>query len=368
MNKRYILKLYSRESLKTMSKNKKKLYKLLLTALSANLLSGNILNADSEEIVGELNELLEQTYSTDTYNEKYESYKEYLLYQFSNGLEIFNVSNEKACYELVKFCKIILQELVEKSVSIHTKKELDKYMNIDKYLKDSIHATNWIGINFETGVYFCVPEKLVWCDFKIMWNLFAQWKRKSLEDWKKHVDNNTQEQRNSNKESKLIDYNAGAMERSVLVNCIIFIESFLYGIRMSINEGNLFKNNPSLIKLKSVLKKDKINDTEIVEKILFNIYPTLKENIKEEYMIYKDLLKLRDRYIHISVRRDNDGIPEVGALLSSNGLNIEFKISYALKMVEKINNIIFESENIDILWWMKKEKCDFESLELFKIV
>lgn len=94
MNKRYILKLYSRESLKTMSKSKKQLYKLLLVALSTNLLKGKILHDDSKQIISELEELLEEDYPSEHYNDTCERYNNYLKEQIElDGIMKFKESD-----------------------------------------------------------------------------------------------------------------------------------------------------------------------------------------------------------------------------------------------------------------------------------
>ena len=363
MNNMYVLKLYSRESLNKMSKSKKKLYKLLLVALANNLLRGCILNDDSREIINQLDKLLEEKIPANAYDTLYENYNNYIKEQINKD-KLNKLTGEESFQKIIRFTRKTFKNLVDKNVSIHRRSDVEQFIEID-----NINGyVNWIGISVETGCYPVVPEKLVWYDFKIIWNTFAKYKKKSLNDFADFSFNSKSYERAYNKESRLIDYTAGTMERGVLVSCITFIESYLYNIRMMIKENILFKDRIKEYKLNNILKKDKINDTEIIECILFKIYPDMREIIKDNYKVYKELLKLRDRYIHISLRTNESNEPEMLPLISYQGLNIEFKIKNALKLVDEINKIILKYENIDMLWWRKEEECNFEELQLYKVV
>lgn len=367
MNKQYVFKLFSRDSLKTMSKSKKKLYKLLLTALAANLFIGKMLHDDSKEIINELEKLLEETYNAETYDKQYEEYHKYLIYQFARD-KVFKLTKEEAYQGLIEFTRVILNELIEKNVSVHTKAEIEKYVDINAYTKDIDESIRWIGINFETGLYPFIPEKFVWDDYKVIWNIFATYKKEALNNWINAVDGDMLYDRIHDKKTREIEYMANTMERSVLVSCITFAESFLYNIRIIIRDNPIFKKYIEDYNLEKVIQNDKINDMQIIEDILFIIYPQLKNIVSYEYKIYRELLKLRDRYIHISVRENGDRQPEMSSLLSSSGLNIEMKIKYALALVDKINNTILDSDKINMLWWRKDNPCNFIEFELYKIV
>ncbi|WP_252223182.1 MULTISPECIES: hypothetical protein [unclassified Clostridium] len=367
MNKRYILKLYSRDSLKTMSKSKKKLYKLLLTALATNLLMGKILLEDSKAIINDLEKLLEETYPAEHYDDIYIQYREYFEKQLLIN-KIFKLTEESSYDTLIEFTRKILNDLIEKNVSVYKREEVEKYIDIVAYIKNIDSSVMWIGIHFEAGIYPFTSEKLVWADFKVIWNMFAKYHKASLDDWISSIDNNMEYERMHDKNSREIQYIDGTMERYVLISCITFIESFLYNIRIVIKNNPIFKIRIKEKKLSNVLQNDKINDIQIIEDILFEIYPDLKGSVQKDYQVYKELLKLRYKYIHISVRENGDRYPEMNELLSSSGLNIERKVKYALDIVDKINEIILESEEINLLWWRKEEQCNFEELELFRIV
>lgn len=365
MNKRYIFKLYSRDSLKTMSKSKKKFYKLLLTALAANLLTGNILCEDSKGIMNDLEKLLEETNPAEYYDDIYMKYHEHLTNQLLIDKR-FKLTEESSYDGLIKFTREILSDLSEKNVSVYKREEVEKYIDIVNCIENIDSSVMWIGIHFEAGIYPFSPEKLVWYDFKVMWNIFAKKHKESLDDWIYSIDNNMEYERMHDKNSKEIQFISGTMERYVLISCITFIESFLYNNRIIIKNNPIFKMRIKEKKLSSVLQNDKINDLQIIEDVLFKIYPDLKDSIGKDYQVYKELLKLRDKYIHISVR-ENGNYPEMKELLSSSGLNMKWKIKYALEIVNKINETILDSEEINLLWWKKDEQCNFEELELFSI-
>lgn len=364
MNKRYIKKLYSRESLKTMSKSKKKLYKLLLVALSANLFKGKMLHGDSKEIVSELEKLLEEDYPSEYYNHTYEHYNNYLSIQLENDEIIkFNESNYE---DMISFTREILEDLSEKNVAVYKRETVEKYIDVRSYIKNIDDCVNLIGVGFETGIYPFSPEKLIWSDFKILWNFFATYQKETLDDWSKAVDYGLDYERIYDKRSLELQFITGTMERYVLVSCITFVESFLYNIRMVIINNPVFEDRIKESNV-SVLKNDKITDKQIIEDVLYKIYPDLKKNIEKEYQIYKELLKLRDKYIHISVRMNGEGQPDMNEIVSSAGLNIEMKIKYIMDLVYKINEVILKTDGLNILWWKRDEECNFVELELFKI-
>lgn len=239
-------------------------------------------------------------------------------------------------------------------------------MDVCSYIKNIDDCINFVGVHFEAGIYPFSPEILIWSDFKILWNFFAKYRKEELDDWEKSVYYDLDYERIHNKNSIEIQFIKGTMERYVLVSCITFVESFLYNIRMVINSNPLFETR---IKESNVsgLKNDKITDRQIIEDVLYKIYPDLKKSIEKEYQIYKELLKLRDKYIHISVRI-NGGQPEMSEIVSSAGLNIEWKIKYVMDLVYKINEMIKTRDGLNILWWKHEEDCNFVELELFNIV
>lgn len=367
MNKRYILKLYSRDSLRTMSKSKKKFYKLLLLALSTNLLTGNMLRPDSSEIISDLEKLLDETKPADNYDGIYNEYKRHLekLLEIDN---IFCLTNDNDYDDSISFTRQVLNDLIENNVAVYERSVVDKYINVTKQIKNIDDTVRLIGIHFETGIYPFSPEKLVWSDFKVLWNMFATYQKDNLNDWTYSVENNLQYERLNNKSSKEIQFITGTMERYVLVSCITYIECFLYNIRVMIKNNSKFKEKIKENDLQSVIYNDRVNDTQIIEDILFKIYPDLSELIKQDYQTYKKLLKLRDKYIHISIRENVKGKPEMNEIISSVGLSIEYKIKYIMNMVDKINTTIKQSDQINLLWWKKAEECCYEDLEIFDIV
>lgn len=366
MNKDYILKLYSRDSLNTMSKSKKKLYKLFLTALATNLLTGGINRSDSMEIIGELERLLEEKLNAESYEDRYIQYSNYLK-ELLKIDKMFKLTDEDSYNNLIAFTREILEDLIRKKIYVCIREDIEKYINIADYCKIDSNV-RWIGINFDTGLYPFIPDKLVWYDFKIIWNMFAKYKNQALHEWSNSVQQNMQYEDISNKDYLEVQYISGTMERTVLVSCITFVESFLYNARIIIRDTPAFRKSIENNNLITIINNDKVNDMQIIEDILFKIYPNLKENISEEYQIYKELLKVRDKYVHISVHENGDKKPEMSSLLLSSGLNIESKVKYALDIVYKINNSILYSHNINLLWWKKDESCSFEDLELFNIV
>lgn len=367
MNKHCILNLYSRTSLNTMSKSKKKLYKLLLTALSTNLFTGNILNEDTKSIIYDLNTLLEETYCSELYDERYIQYREFLKKQISDD-KIWKLHDEDSYNELITLTRKILEELTEKNVSVYKREVIEKYVDIMTLIKNIDNNVKWIGINFETGLYPYIPEKLTWFDFKVIWNMFAKYKKDDINNWIDSVDYNMQYERVFNKNSIETQLLAGTLERSVLILCITFIESFLYNTRIVIRDNPIFINRIENYNLNNIIHNEKIIDIQIIEDILFKLYPKLKESIISNYQVYKELLKIRDKYIHISVRENADHQPEMASLLYSSGLNIEMKLKYVLDMIDKINDYIMDKEGINLLWWREKDVCDFINYKLFRLI
>lgn len=361
MNQRYIAKLYSGKSLNTMSKSKKKLYKLLLIALSANLFKGKMLHVDSKEIISELEKLLKEGYPAENYDDLCERYNNSLNEQLEAD-EIIKF-REINYDDIISFTREILNDLSEKNVAVYNRDKVEKYIDVHSFIKNIDDCVNLIGVHFESGIYPFSPEKLIWSDFKILWNFFAKYQKKSLDDWIKSVDY----ERIHDKKSLEIQFISGTMERYVLVSCITFVESFLYNIRMVMMNNPVFAVRIIQSNV-SVLKNDKITDRQIMEDVLYKIYPDLKKIIAKEYQVYKELLKLRDKYIHISVRINGAGQPEMNEIISSAGLNIEMKIKYVMDLVYKVNDVILKTDGLNILWWKHEEECNFRELELFNII
>ena len=317
--------------------------------------------------INDLERLLEEKYSAEHYDDKYEKYSEFLEEQISN-VKIFKLPNENSYNRLVVFIREILKELGKNSVCSRKREEVEKYISINDCFKNIDSNVRWIGINVEQGIHPLIPESLVWSDFKVIWNQFARYAKVALYDWSDSIDKDMEYERIKDKKSLEIQYITSSMERMVLVCCITFIESYLYNTRIVIRDNPIFRSRIEDNNLNSVLKNDKINDTQIIEDILFKIYPELKDIIYDNYEVYRRLLKLRDKYIHVSVREAGDGQPEMKQLMSTAGLNIEMKVKYVLDIIESINKIIWDSEEINLLWWKKDESCNFVEFELFKSV
>ncbi|TMN21749.1 hypothetical protein [Lentibacillus cibarius] len=154
----------------------------------------------------------------------------------------------------------------------------------------------------------------------------------------------------------------GGMQRNLVFLSVTFVEACLYDFFYNIKQGN----HEETREVRDVLNKKKINDKQIIENIIYKLYPDAVEKIKPHYANYKEVLNYRDRYVHASPFTDESRhISHLQPLFQvTRGKTIEF-LQYSYDFIRQVDDIL--PDKYKMLFWMFDAEVNFyneESLQL----
>lgn len=148
-------------------------------------------------------------------------------------------------------------------------------------------------------------------------------------------------------ENREIHYSYNTSLRSTIIFGTQFVETYLYYIYYNFKASSLFENK--LLKRNDIRK---INDTNIVEQLLYKEFPNMKSKIDGLYQEYKDILEIRNSFVHISAFVEN-GYSRLQELVNADIVDFSKKIQTMVDMVDAIEN---ELGSYGILFWRNRVK------------
>lgn len=109
-----------------------------------------------------------------------------------------------------------------------------------------------------------------------------------------------------------------------------------------------------------------IQDTQIIDDILFVLFPELEEEIRDPYEIYINNLNHRDRYVHASPLIDkSNNSPHLKPLLDINEARLIEFLQNSIDIVLKIEENL--PRELKLLFWWYNEEIIFSNLNKIEL-
>ncbi|OCS90833.1 hypothetical protein [Caryophanon latum] len=254
---------------------------------------------------------------------------------------------------LIVFFRNYLTDLKFNKKTLYLVSDLEKIIRIKDYFRDTnqhpIKNHHWIDITLHDNLIRTFPEFFNYQDLINLWNDYIKKYDKICELQKYNLSIR------DNPEYRRLDYSYKGSERTLVILATNFVESYLYYYFYNIKASKLYPQN-KLHKMKGY-----IQDTQIIEDLLFVEHPKIKENasISLQYNKFNYSIKIRDRFVHTSafVEQTNK-IAQLQPLLSLSTDETITILQNAIDFVYSIDNNLPENEKI-LFWWDSFETPDF---------
>src|SRR5699024_6289605 len=208
----------------------------------------------------------------------------------------FHSLDDDSVNEIIIFFRKIIKNIEDKNKRLYLVSDVQKIYDIKRVYKESQYITlkdhHWLDFGFDgnpiTATY---PEFINYIDLINLWNDFVS----KYKQYKHLIDTE-----NQSIEIRRLHHSMNSSSRLLIIASIIFVESYLYYSLYNIKNNNTYSKDS---RVKGILNRSGyIQDTQIVEDIIFKLFDEVKNNefIKEKYDLYKQSIKLRDRFVHTS--------------------------------------------------------------------
>jgi len=355
----YLLELMNNKtSLKNLTGDNKKAYKYFLAGIFINIINGKEHEAYQRDLYKKAEYILESS-------KKGAKIQKHGLNQIKSAVQrsmedsyILNHECEDTTTKIIAFLRDKLNDLNEgKSLFqvIEFSNIIDVKMYFSKRGTPFIHNHHWVDFNLVEGLIHTTPVFILLNDLKIHWNSFIELINQYTELQIKLIPYIGNHEFNNILEIREIKNSYSGLYRTMIFTAVTFVEAFLLDVLINVKEVL-----PSEKEKYPILNnKGNITDEEILEQLLFKMYPHLKTKVNKFYRTYKEILNLRNRYVHASsYKEEHTNLSQLQYLLEFESEKVKVYLDSCIKIVKLINDELPE-EIKSLYWWDRFEEPDF---------
>jgi hypothetical protein len=355
----YLLELVNnRTSLKNLTGNNKKAYKYIISGIFINIING----LDHKEVQTDLYGKAEHILVSSRHKGKISNEGVLLISEaVKKSMESSYILNSEDPDVTTKIISILRNKLrdIKKGKTLFQAVELSEIMDIKSFMlmkgTPFIHNHHWLDFNIEHGITHTTPVFILLGDLKIHWNHFVEL-TDSYKDYQyKMVPGIPQHEFDLIYEVREMRHSYSGIYRTMIFTVVTFVEAYLLEVFINIKEVYPEER----VKHKAFINDSKITDLEIMNNVIFKIYPEIKTTIHAYFDIYKEILKYRDRYVHASLyKEEHSDLSKLQYLLDYELSTVVKYLNACVLLVKGIDDLL--PENIQSLyWWDRVEFPDF---------
>ncbi len=368
INMKFIKKLdqmLSRETLSVMRGNQKQAYKYVMCAIFINIIGGNNLQAGQSANL-QLSEQIKNTrrevgISDDTLKRIKVDVEKSL-----NANNIVGYKKTDFLETLIQFFRSRLKDIMLNERSLFQASEASHLIDIKGFFYDRgtpVLNHHWIEFNVEQGLIPTFPVPFILNDLKVHWNHFIDRYNFYYDELKQVKSDEGYLEFIKREDIREANHTISGLYRTLIFTSVTLVEAYLYDVFYNIKESNAVKE-PSLI---NVLAIQRINDTQIIEQLLYKLYPDLKNTIFDLYKEYKNILVQRDCYVHASAFSDPSNKTKMQFFLNLNNKSVVNSLKCCTNLIKKIEEKLAPDYKI-LFWWEHYQiDLDFEKMEKLKL-
>lgn len=266
----------------------------------------------------------------------------------------------------ISFMRDKLQELQAEGVCLFQAREMSRLLEINKFFTmDFVSEFHWIEFNIVKGMVVAVPEAIIFNDLKVEWNnyidtyTYLQLEMEKVET----TEDEFEYYKNEINRGKM--YELGALYRGLVFLSVSFVESYLYDLFCCIREIDVSGKES----IQNILNVDMVQDTQIIENVLYKLFPDIKNRIESLYQKYKTINNYRNRYVHASPLVDSsNNTSHLKPLLDINRERLIDFLQTSIDLVLKIQDNLPQNLNL-LFWWYNDEIkfLDFKKINLTNV-
>ncbi|MTV47722.1 hypothetical protein GJ688_01835 [Heliobacillus mobilis] len=337
--------LISRDTLSKTSGRKKQVFKYCLCSIFINLITGNHLSASQELNISIAKMVLTIHHKDKSLNIYLENFKNEVEKSFElRGF--LKPYNDEKLNKIISFFRELINKCSKETVTMIQVSEVSRIINAKQFFnKSSVSDHHWLQFDTIKGLIPTYPEMIIFNDLKVQWNyyvdVFNQINNWEVTDRKSLLENIT------NRDNRALLYQQSALYRQLIFLSVTYVESYLYNLYYTILNSNYLTKD----KLESLNRIKKIDDTYIIDKILYDLFPQIKNSTLVLYENYKKMLRHRDRYVHASPFKDlSTNKSQLEPLLDINNLRLFDFLQTSIDFVKIIDDNLPNTLKL-LFWW-----------------
>lgn len=346
--------LLSGKTLRTLTKVPKKCYKYVLTAVFINICFGRQLTKGQEENFN-------WVYSIKRVPKAFEDPKK--LYHIQKTVEVslnnsafYNYNEYETINKIIEFFRNMVAEIKKNGTYLVKINDVQSLFDIKKMFDGShnnVQPHHWIDIDLITGMVITVPEYYTYVDVVNSWNILVD----KLEEYESVMSNNSIPiiERRNNIDNRRIKYEIDTLLRTLSISSVTFVESYLYYLFYNLKEMNY--QPKSGLSIKSI---QKVEDEEIIKKLLIPEFIGKNKYFEELFKKYKKLNKIRNRFIHISAFQDASESSEMLPLVTMKFHQVVDTLETCTQLVKLVDGLLPEEYKI-LIWWDRVTHPNFNN-------
>jgi len=336
----------------------KKVYKLLLCGIFADLLhKGRVVKST---YYGEAKMM---SIITDFHNKEknHDMYRQRILTELNSQYYFYDLEDNSYIDEVLSFFRKVIEHTENNKKRLYQVSEIQKIYDVEKLFaqKESITLKNhhWLDINFFNPITPTIPEFFNYQDLINLWNDYVK-KYSYYEDKYDNDPDNFEAFLFSNEGRETIGSMSSSL-RMLTVAAIVFVESYLYYYFYNIKNDDVLSKETSIQGILN--KKSYIQDTEIIEKVIFVLHQNINQDqkIKDLYLKYKENLLIRDRIVHTSAFTDlSNQMSQLQPLLQLERDQVIELLQESIDFVTNLDGLLPQNEKL-LFWWERFETPNF---------
>lgn len=350
-----LLNLVSRDTLSTMSGKHKKVYKYAICGIFINIIQGNHYKKMQNDNISQLFLIQKLPRNRTNFDLLLKKFDQIVNSSLENN-HFKKPYNDDFLNNVIAFLRARLKEIGNDEISLFQIQEISQILDINNFsgiscLKDH----HWVEFSLNRPIIPTFPEYILFNDLKVQWNYYIDVRailsnsQANIKTHKEYFEYLKDEQNRHD------SYSLGTLYRTLIILCVTFVEAYLYDLFLSVTESNL----PNKKNIESILNKRKIQDIEIVERVLCYLFSDIKTNdeFNDLFKKYKKVIKKRDRYIHASAfTNTSSNKSDLEPLLNLDENSLVESLQLSVDFVNKINELL--PEEFKILYWMDSNEND----------
>ncbi|MBY6053314.1 hypothetical protein [Cytobacillus firmus] len=355
----YLLELINNKtSLKNITGDNKKAYKYIISGIFINILNGQ----DHEYFQRDLYVKAEYILSSSKAGAKITKEG---LYQISSGVKesmkqnfILDVENPETTTKIISFLREKLRE-IKNGKTLFQAVEIYELVDIGAFMRRKgtpyLHKHHWLDFSFENGLTHTTPVFILMGDLKIHWNNYIDLINKYREYQKNLLPKISQQDFDKIVEIREIRHSYSGIYRTLIFTAVTFVEAYL--LEVFINIKRVYPEEQE--KHKALLNETTITDKEIINNVIYKIFPDIKLQVNKYFEIYKEILNYRDRYVHASIiKEEHTNISKLQYLLDYDADTVKKYLVSCINLVKGIDDFL-PKEIQSLYWWDRVEFPNF---------
>ncbi|MEZ7172974.1 hypothetical protein [Sporosarcina sp. OR05] len=348
MNYKEIKELYSRATLKRLSRIPKKFYKLNLTLLTFEMLRG----IRFESVYFLINECRNILLFPMEYTDQNEflSFKSACLTKI-NDLIPDGKEQEDFINEVIQLTRKIFEQSSQNKKVLLRVSELEQTFKVGNYFRkvfrnvedNNLRPHVWVDIDLSRGITPTYPDLLTYGDLINLWGMY-------LDKIKQEKDYSNKFNEPYNRIHKQLNYDLLTLRKYLNISAITFVEAYLYHVFYDVKKSNYSLETESV---RRFMENMKVEDEQVIKQLIIPEFcHDNEENTKEISRLfeeYDDLNKKRNRFIHASAF-DQNGESHLLPLLNIGHEEIIQALNICTDLVRAVENIL-PSELKILFWW-----------------